>query len=141
MKVTAWDDVARIVQQFCVKGTKVRVVGRLKQSDWTDRKTGESRSGLRVSATEVSLVRRRPSSYERKPDWDSNGAAEDASDAGEAVSGAAEEMSGAEARDGESSAFPTRQLDFHDRRLSACVCLRGVASPPVRICSPQSTRC
>ena len=138
--MSAWDDVARVVQQFCVKGTKVRVVGRLKQSDWTDRKTGESRSGLRVSATEVSLVRRRPSSSERKPDWESNGAAEEASNAAEDVSGAAKEMSGAEARDGESSASPTRQLYSHARRLSACVCLRGVASL-VRICYPQSSRC
>lgn len=53
LDVSAWRRLAEICQQFLKKGREVLVMGTLRQSRWTDPKTNQSRSKIRVVAQNV----------------------------------------------------------------------------------------
>lgn len=51
--ITCWRDLAENVAESFSKGDRVVVVGRLEQSRWEDKETGQSRSKVGVTADEV----------------------------------------------------------------------------------------
>lgn len=53
VSVTAWASLAENVAASCIKGTRVVVVGRLKEDNWEDRDTGAKRSKLTVVADSI----------------------------------------------------------------------------------------
>lgn len=53
--VTAWNKTAELVTQYCSKGKKVAVTGRLKQDRWQDN-DGNNRSKLAVVASQVEFL-------------------------------------------------------------------------------------
>lgn len=52
-RVSAWRGLAENIAETLSKGSRVIVVGDLRQSHWTDTKTGEKRSGWDVQAQSV----------------------------------------------------------------------------------------
>ena len=52
--VTAWDGLAKIVQNYCHKGKQIMVQGRLRSSSWE--KDGQTRSKLEVKADNILLL-------------------------------------------------------------------------------------
>src|SRR5256714_10632259 len=50
---TAWRDLAEHVAESLSKGARVVVVGRLRQSRWEDKETGEKRSMIQLDVDEV----------------------------------------------------------------------------------------
>lgn len=52
-RVTAWNYLAQNCAETLSKGTRVVLVGELRQDHWTDEKTKEKRSGWGVTATAV----------------------------------------------------------------------------------------
>jgi single-strand DNA-binding protein len=55
-KLELWNELATEFVDHCAKGCLVDVTGRVKSESWTDRSTGEARSGLVVEVREWSLV-------------------------------------------------------------------------------------
>lgn len=53
LDVTAWRRLAEICSQFLKKGREVLVMGSLRQSRWTDAKTNQPRSKIKVVAQNV----------------------------------------------------------------------------------------
>lgn len=53
VSVTAWQSLAENVAASCIKGTRVIVVGRLKEDSWEDRDSGAKRSKLTVVADSI----------------------------------------------------------------------------------------
>lgn len=53
LDVSAWRRLAELCQQFLKKGREVLVMGTLRQSRWTDPKTNQPRSKIRVVAQNV----------------------------------------------------------------------------------------
>jgi single-strand DNA-binding protein len=58
--IVAWRRLAEICSQFLKKGRQVLVSGSLKQERWTDAKTQQPRSRLKILAREVKFVGPRP---------------------------------------------------------------------------------
>lgn len=52
-RVTAWNYLAQNIAETLTKGTRVVLVGELRQDHWTDEKTNEKRSGWGVTAQAV----------------------------------------------------------------------------------------
>jgi single-strand DNA-binding protein len=50
---TAWRDLAEHVAESLAKGARVVVVGRLRQSHWEDKQTGEKRSMIQLDVDDV----------------------------------------------------------------------------------------
>src|SRR5256885_10626380 len=50
---TAWRDLAENVAESLARGARVIVSGRLRQSQWEDRETGEKRSRIELDVDEV----------------------------------------------------------------------------------------
>jgi single-strand DNA-binding protein len=48
IKCTAWSKAAEIITQYCKKGQRIAVEGRLKQHSWDDQQTGQKRSSIEV---------------------------------------------------------------------------------------------
>ncbi len=48
IKCTAWSKAAEIIAQYCKKGQRIGVEGRLKQHSWDDQQTGQKRSSIEV---------------------------------------------------------------------------------------------
>lgn len=53
--VAVWGKTAENCAQYLVKGSQVRVSGRLHEERWTDQQTGQNRSKLAITANEVSF--------------------------------------------------------------------------------------
>ncbi|SNY09634.1 single-stranded DNA-binding protein [Paractinoplanes atraurantiacus] len=53
MSCTAFRDLAEHIAESLTKGTRVIVIGRLRQSRWEDKETGQKRSGFSVDVDEV----------------------------------------------------------------------------------------
>lgn len=68
--VEAWGRTAELVGQYLTKGSSCFIEGRLRLDAWTDKKTGEKRSKLTVTAEEVSFLGSRT---ERRISDDSDG--------------------------------------------------------------------
>src|SRR5205814_8153777 len=58
--VDVWRRLAELCSQFLKKGRQVLVTGTLKQDRWTDSKTQQPRSRLKVVAREVKFIGPRP---------------------------------------------------------------------------------
>lgn len=54
--VDAWRRLAEICHQFLKKGREVLVMGSLRLDEWTDAKTGQRRSKLKIVAREVQFL-------------------------------------------------------------------------------------
>ncbi len=48
IKCTVWSKAAEIIAQYCKKGQRIGVEGRLKQHSWDDQQTGQKRSSIEV---------------------------------------------------------------------------------------------
>jgi single-strand DNA-binding protein len=78
--VTAWEQQAEAIAEQVAKGSKVTVVGKLRQRQWED-KDGNKRSTYEVQAFDVALVVRPPKAEREKPQqpaqdpWSTNDAA------------------------------------------------------------------
>lgn len=55
-RVEAWGKTATIVGDYCRKGREVGILGRMASQKWTDRQTGEERTGWIVKASHVDLI-------------------------------------------------------------------------------------
>lgn len=53
LRCSGWRDMAEHIAETLSKGTRVIVQGRLKQSRWEDKETGEKRSGYELDVDEV----------------------------------------------------------------------------------------
>ena len=51
----AWNEEAKKFYQNASKGTRVKVIGRLEQENWTDKLTGKERSKVVILANEIEL--------------------------------------------------------------------------------------
>jgi len=60
LQVTIWDKAAENCAEYLSKGRPVLVEGRLSMDQWEDKKTGEKRSKLRVTAENVQFLGARP---------------------------------------------------------------------------------
>jgi len=67
--VDVWRRLAELCSQFLKKGRQVLVTGALRQDRWTDAKTQQPRSRLKVVAREVKFLGPRPEA-EPRPDGD-----------------------------------------------------------------------
>ena len=63
--VDVWRRLAELCSQFLKKGRQVLVTGMLKQDRWTDAKTQQPRSKLKVIAREVKFIGPRPDAEPR----------------------------------------------------------------------------
>jgi len=63
--VDVWRRLAELCSQFLKKGRQVLVTGTLKQDRWTDSKTQQPRSRLKVIAREVKFLGPRPDAEAR----------------------------------------------------------------------------
>ena len=54
-KVSGFNRLAEIVNQYCKKGSKIGVTGQLQQRTWTD-KEGQNRSVVEIRAREIELL-------------------------------------------------------------------------------------
>ena len=62
-RVTCWRKLAEFVSQYLTKGRQVLVVGELEEPRaWIDKKTGDPRAGLEITATTVQFVGNKPQS-------------------------------------------------------------------------------
>lgn len=55
-RVEAWGKTATVVCDYCRKGREVGILGRMASQKWTDRQTGEERTGWVVKASHVDLI-------------------------------------------------------------------------------------
>lgn len=55
LSVSVWDKRAEAAADLLRKGARVMVVGRLAQNTWTDKETGEDKSGFHLNADDVFL--------------------------------------------------------------------------------------
>ena len=55
-KIEAWGKTAQVVADYCRKGREVGILGRMASQKWTDRATGEERTGWVVKAGHVDLI-------------------------------------------------------------------------------------
>lgn len=65
--VTAWGKQAETVCQYVRKGSKVGVVGRLTEDQWSDKSTGEKRRKLKVTADNVEFLSRSNGGEDQRP--------------------------------------------------------------------------
>lgn len=54
--ITAWEKLSELVQQYIFKGSKVIVMGRLRQDSWDDKETGKKRTRVDVTANDVTFL-------------------------------------------------------------------------------------
>lgn len=54
--VTAWEKLGEVCAQYLAKGRKVLVSGRPDAQAWTDKKTGEARAAIRITANSVEFL-------------------------------------------------------------------------------------
>ncbi|MHB8628170.1 MAG: single-stranded DNA-binding protein [Aggregatilineales bacterium] len=59
-RVTVWRDYAETVSQYVKRGMKLLVVGEVDVSPYTDKKTGEARASLEVTARTVTFLDPKP---------------------------------------------------------------------------------
>ena len=65
VEVTVWGKTAENCAEYLSKGSPVFVEGRLTLDQWEDKKTGEKRSKLRVTAESVQFLGPRPAQGDR----------------------------------------------------------------------------
>jgi len=51
--ILAWDKLAELAQQYLTKGSKVSVQGRLSNSSWEDKQTGEKKYRTEIVASDI----------------------------------------------------------------------------------------
>ena len=56
VRVTAWQRQAEIAAEYLKKGREVHVEGRLTLDQWEDKKSGEKRSRLKVTAERIQFI-------------------------------------------------------------------------------------
>ena len=54
--ITAWEKLADLVSQYLHKGSRVLVQGRLRQESWDDKESGQKRSRVEVTASDVTFL-------------------------------------------------------------------------------------
>lgn len=54
--ITAWEKLGDLVMQYLSKGRRVLVQGRLRQDSWDDKESGQKRSRVEVTATDVTFL-------------------------------------------------------------------------------------
>ena len=59
-RIELWDNLAKIAEQYLRKGNQVYIEGKLKSETWKD-KDGAEKSGVRIRATNLTLIGGRPS--------------------------------------------------------------------------------
>jgi single-strand DNA-binding protein len=57
--VDCWNRLAEIANEYLAKGRQVYIEGRVRLDTWDDRNTGEKRSRLKVTATDLRLLGQR----------------------------------------------------------------------------------
>lgn len=57
---SAWGGLAKVARDYCKKGKAVLLEGKLEQSSWEDKETGQKRSKLRVQARRLHLLGGKP---------------------------------------------------------------------------------
>lgn len=57
--VDCWNRLAEIANQYLAKGRQVFIEGRVSLEEWDDRSTGEKRSRLKISATDLVMLGQR----------------------------------------------------------------------------------
>jgi len=57
-RITVFGKTAEAMAQYCKKGNKVYVEGRIKQSKYTDKKDGTEKVSVEIIATDVQLLNR-----------------------------------------------------------------------------------
>jgi len=73
INVTVWGKQAENCAEYLSKGRPVFIEGHLKMDQWEDKKTGEKRSKLGVTAENVQFLGGRPGGGQGKPDTDAAG--------------------------------------------------------------------
>ena len=53
---SAWGGLAKVARDYCHKGKAVLIEGKLEQSSWEDKETGQKRSKIRVQARRLHLL-------------------------------------------------------------------------------------
>ena len=54
--VNAWEKLGELVMKYLSKGRRVLVQGRLRQDSWDDKESGQKRSRIEVTATDVTFL-------------------------------------------------------------------------------------
>lgn len=60
VSVTFWEAKAELVGKYVHKGSRVGIVGRLKEDSWDDKETGKKRTKLAVVCTDLVLLDSKP---------------------------------------------------------------------------------
>ncbi|MHB8630109.1 MAG: single-stranded DNA-binding protein [Aggregatilineales bacterium] len=60
MRITVWRDYAETISKYVKVGMKLLVVGEVDVAAYTDKKTGEARASLEVTASTVTFLDRKP---------------------------------------------------------------------------------
>lgn len=71
INITAWEKLAELVVQYLHKGSRVLVQGRLRQESWEDKETGQKRSRIDVTASDVTFLDA-PGGERRQPQGDTD---------------------------------------------------------------------
>jgi len=64
---TCWGRTAEIASEYCEKGSKVGIVGRLQLDQWDDKQTGQKRSKIKVVVSRLELLGDRGGRQESTP--------------------------------------------------------------------------
>ena len=67
-RVTAWEGLAKICNQYLAKGRKVAVVGSVSVHTYTDSK-GETKASLEVSADDVEFLSSKADAVDKETGW------------------------------------------------------------------------
>lgn len=67
LRGSVWNEMAEDCARLLRKGTRVRVIGSIRQRDWTDKDTGEKRTGQELMIEQVYLALSRIETVTFKP--------------------------------------------------------------------------
>lgn len=73
----SWGQPGAIIMQYCKKGSKLYIEGRLKMEQWTDKNSGEKRSRIKVSVDQFQFLSDNRSSENRSAVGDPQGIPDD----------------------------------------------------------------
>lgn len=66
-QIECWGKTAQVLADYCRKGDQIGVTGRMSQSEWTDRTTGEKRTSWKVVVANLDLLAKSPERREAAP--------------------------------------------------------------------------
>lgn len=65
--IVTWDKLAEIVSQYVKKGSKIYIEGRIQNSSWEDKQTGEKKYKTEIVANDIVLLSGKESSPQSAP--------------------------------------------------------------------------